>query len=211
MLHNKKGAALLQVLLVTVVLAGMATMLLRASLSRTTTARQTRRAVASQMLINSCQAEVSAMWAIKSPERFAQDLAGCWMYCKCSPKAEEVYALQQAANAAGATNNDKIQYIAARYGETAAQTCQMYGVSAEQCTAAQTAATNEGTEITPCQCAGANASRNYTCTPVVIGEGTSAITYTIKATFTGTAPNSDGQCAVSYTLEDNSGNMEVVL
>lgn len=35
MLKNQKGAALLQVLLITVVLAGMATMLLRASLSRT--------------------------------------------------------------------------------------------------------------------------------------------------------------------------------
>ena len=49
MLHNKRGAALLQVLLVTVVLAGMATMLLRANLSRTTTSRQTRRAVSAPM------------------------------------------------------------------------------------------------------------------------------------------------------------------
>ena len=42
---NKKGAALLQVLLVTVILAGMATMLLRASLSRTTAARKTSQCI----------------------------------------------------------------------------------------------------------------------------------------------------------------------
>ena len=55
MLKNQKGAALLQVLLITVVLAGMATMLLRASLSRTSGARQTRRAVSSQLYINACR------------------------------------------------------------------------------------------------------------------------------------------------------------
>ncbi len=81
MLHNKKGAALLQVLLVTVVLAGMATMLLRANLSRTTTSRKTRRDVSSQMLINACQAEVNALWSLKDPEVFSVDLENCWMYC----------------------------------------------------------------------------------------------------------------------------------
>ncbi len=205
MLHNKKGAALLQVLLVTVVLAGMATMLLRASLSRTTTARQTRRAVASQMLINSCQAEVSALWAVKSPERFAKDLASCLMYCKCSPAAENAYAVCQSAG------TGSIECIRATYGEAVAQTCQAYGTTADQCTAAQTAATNNGTAVTPCQCAGSNISRTYTCTPVSIGTGSAALTYTVKATFTGTAPDSNGQCAVSYTLEDNSGNTEVTL
>ena len=89
MLHNKKGAALLQVLLVTVVLAGMATMLLRASLSRTTTSRQTRRAVASQLLINACQAEVNALWGVKSRDRFVKDLASCLMSCKCTPAQED--------------------------------------------------------------------------------------------------------------------------
>ena len=79
MLQNNKGAALLQVLLVTVVLAGMATMLLRASLSRTTAARQTRRAVSTDLLINSCMAEVNAIWSSKSPEQFKRDLADCCM------------------------------------------------------------------------------------------------------------------------------------
>lgn len=82
MLTNKKGAALLQVLLVTVVLAGMATMLLRASLSRTTTSRQTRRTVSGQMLIDACQAEVNTMWSLKPEEYFTRDLKHCVMGCK---------------------------------------------------------------------------------------------------------------------------------
>lgn len=89
MLRNQKGAALLQVLLVTVVLAGMATMLLRSSLSRTTTARQTRRSVASQMLINACQAEVNALWSVKTPEIFTRDLQDCWMYCSIPVECDE--------------------------------------------------------------------------------------------------------------------------
>ena len=80
-LNNKKGAALLQVLLVTVILAGMATMLLRASLSRTTAARKTRRTVSAQMLVNSCMAQINSMWAAKSPEMFARDMNQCIMYC----------------------------------------------------------------------------------------------------------------------------------
>ena len=81
-LKNRKGAALLQVLLVTVILAGMATMLLRASLSRTTAARKTRRTVSAQMLVNSCMAQINSMWAAKSPEMFARDMNQCIMYCK---------------------------------------------------------------------------------------------------------------------------------
>ena len=82
MFKNKKGAALLQVLLVTVILAGLATMLLRASLSRSTAARQTRRTVSAQLLVNSCMAEVNTLWSIKSPEAFARDMNQCLMYCK---------------------------------------------------------------------------------------------------------------------------------
>lgn len=83
-LTNKKGAALLQVLLVTVVLAGMATMLLRASLSRSTSARQTRRTVSAQLLVHSCMVEVNALWAAKKPEVFQRDMSQCLMYCKAS-------------------------------------------------------------------------------------------------------------------------------
>ena len=81
MLKNKKGAALLQVLLVTAVLGGMAAMLLRAQLSRTTSVRQTRKAVSQELLIESCQAEINMMWSHKSPDAFERDLAGCWMNC----------------------------------------------------------------------------------------------------------------------------------
>lgn len=84
MLKNQKGAALLQVLLITVVLAGMATMLLRASLSRTSGARQTRRSVSSQLYINACMAEVNTFWTLKSPEAYARDMKQCIMYCGTS-------------------------------------------------------------------------------------------------------------------------------
>lgn len=83
-LSAKKGAALMQVLLVTVILAGMATMLLRAMLSRTTAARQTRKTVSSQMLVNSCMAEVNALWSAKTPEAFKRDMDLGIMYCSNS-------------------------------------------------------------------------------------------------------------------------------
>ena len=75
MIKNKRGAALMQVLLITMILAGMATMLLRASLSRTSSARKTRRAVTAEMLIESCMAEVNALWASKSDDAFLNDLS----------------------------------------------------------------------------------------------------------------------------------------
>jgi len=71
----------MQVLLVTAVLAGMATMMLRASLSRTSSVRQTRQSVSSELVIESCQAQVNMMWSKKKPEVFKRDLAGCWMNC----------------------------------------------------------------------------------------------------------------------------------
>lgn len=84
-LKNSKGAALMQVLLVTIVLAGMSAMLLRATLSRTMTARQTRRAVSTQLMVDSCMAEVNSLWAAKSVAAFKNDFAGdargAFMYC----------------------------------------------------------------------------------------------------------------------------------
>ncbi|WP_178337809.1 hypothetical protein [Candidatus Avelusimicrobium facis] len=82
---NKKGAALMQVLLITVILAGIATMLLRASLSRVTSSRKTRRSVSAQVLIQACMAEVNTLWSKKTPEAFRRDLqgdsSGPFMYC----------------------------------------------------------------------------------------------------------------------------------
>lgn len=57
-------------------------MLLRASLSRSTAARKTRRTVSAQLLVNSCMAEVNTLWSIKSPEAFSRDMNQCLMYCK---------------------------------------------------------------------------------------------------------------------------------
>lgn len=84
-IKNKKGAALMQVLLVTAVLAGMAAMLLRATLGRTMTVFQTRRFVSTQVLVDSCMAEVNSLWAAKSAEAFRSDFQGdaqgAFMYC----------------------------------------------------------------------------------------------------------------------------------
>ncbi len=78
----------MQVLLITVILAGIATMLLRASFSRTTSARHTRRSVSAQILIQACMAEVNSLWAKKTPDAFRRDLKGVgntnnkpYMYC----------------------------------------------------------------------------------------------------------------------------------
>lgn len=84
MLHNKKGAALLQVLLVSAVLAGMATMLLRAGLSRTSNARRTRREVAAQLLISRCQMEVDALWNGKTSDAFIRDFKDCCLTCSAN-------------------------------------------------------------------------------------------------------------------------------
>ena len=76
----------MQVLLITIILAGIATMILRATLSRTTSARRTRRIVSSQVLIQACMAEVNMLWSKKTPEAFRRDLVGDtngpYMYCK---------------------------------------------------------------------------------------------------------------------------------
>lgn len=83
MLLNKRGAALLQVLIVTAILAGLSAMILRLSLARTITSRQTRHIVNAQMAIESCMAEVNTIWAAKTPAAYARDLAVCQM---CNPE-----------------------------------------------------------------------------------------------------------------------------
>ena len=91
MLSSKKGAALLQVLLVACVLAGIATFLLRTVLVRTSTARQVRRTVSSQVLVQSCMAEVNALWAAKSAEAFVRDMDECIMYCNDAFQGMDVH------------------------------------------------------------------------------------------------------------------------
>ncbi len=84
MLKDKKGAALLQVILVTAILVGMATLLLRASLSRTSSARLTRRAVVSQLLIESCQARLNGWLSLKNQNEFQADLSECLLDCSAA-------------------------------------------------------------------------------------------------------------------------------
>ena len=100
MIGNKRGAALLQVLIISAVLAGMATMILRATLSRTVSSRQSRHAVSSQMLIESCMAEVNEIWASKTPEAYARDLAACRM---CDP------ALDNSAHGGTCTSDSVVE------------------------------------------------------------------------------------------------------
>lgn len=83
-MKNKRGAALMQVLLVTAILAGIATFILKASLSRTSNARRARRTISAHLLIESCMAEVNALWAAKNPQAFFRDMDQCIMYCKGS-------------------------------------------------------------------------------------------------------------------------------
>ena len=89
LMKNKRGAALMQVLLVTAILAGIATFILRASLSRTSNARRARRTISAHLLIESCMAEVNALWSAKNPEAFFRDMDECIMYCKNTDATSE--------------------------------------------------------------------------------------------------------------------------
>lgn len=82
MLLSKRGAAILQVLLLAAVLAGVATVILRFSVARTASARQNRRLVTSQMAIESCMAVVNELWMAKSPEAFERDISQCIFSCR---------------------------------------------------------------------------------------------------------------------------------
>lgn len=66
---NKRGVALLQVLIIAAVLAGLATMILRVVMSRTLETRRTRQTVTTQMAIEACMKEVTEYW----DKKFAED------------------------------------------------------------------------------------------------------------------------------------------
>ncbi len=101
MIRNKRGAALLQVLIISAVLAGMATMILRATLSRTVASRQSRHAVSGQMMIESCMAEINEIWASKTSEAYARDLAVCRM---CDPTQD---SSEKEGNCTGDSTQDE--------------------------------------------------------------------------------------------------------
>ena len=57
---NKKGSALMQVLLITIVVATIATAMLRIAISRTTTAANTVRTISAKNILEGCNAEVQS-------------------------------------------------------------------------------------------------------------------------------------------------------
>lgn len=83
--QNNRGAALLQVLILSAILAGMATMILRVTLSRSVASKQVRHQITAQKMIESCMAQVNMFWASKTPEAYARDLSQCQM---CDPTAD---------------------------------------------------------------------------------------------------------------------------
>jgi type II secretory pathway pseudopilin PulG len=115
-MKNKRGAALMQVLLVTAILAGIATFILRASLSRTSNARRTRRTISAQLLIDSCMAEVNTLWSAKTPEAFFTDMNNCKMHnnldtyiCKIDD-AESSSQYKVVAKMTGSGGNCQVSY-----------------------------------------------------------------------------------------------------
>ena len=107
---NKRGAALFQVLIVSAILAGIATMVLRASLSRTISARKMRHTVATQLVMEACMAEVNNFWASKTPTQYAEDLAECRFWPEGTPDVEpRQYECTEAAKI-GRTSADARAY-----------------------------------------------------------------------------------------------------
>ena len=79
MYKNNRGAALLQVLMLSALLAGLAVMVLRATLSRQVTARQTRHAIGVHQAVTACIAEINNMWGLMTPEQYETSLSSCTM------------------------------------------------------------------------------------------------------------------------------------
>ncbi len=85
---NKRGAALLQVLIISAVLAGLSAMILRATLSRTLSARRNRHTISAQMVIENAMAQINARWASLTPETYAKYLDLCILKCDEDDVAE---------------------------------------------------------------------------------------------------------------------------
>ena len=111
-MNNKKGAALMQVLLITVVLAGMSIMLLRVVLSRTSSARITRRSVLAEQLIEGCMAEVNSLWAYKTPEAFKRDMEGY------APEYKPIMYCKSQSNNGSCASQNRVYTYTCQYGET---------------------------------------------------------------------------------------------
>ncbi|MCL2888116.1 MAG: hypothetical protein FWF35_02235 [Elusimicrobia bacterium] len=59
-MSNKKGSALMQVLLITIVVATIATAILRIAISRTTTAANTVRTISAKNILEGCNAQIQS-------------------------------------------------------------------------------------------------------------------------------------------------------
>ena len=77
---NKRGVALLQVLIIAAVLAGLSTMILRAVMARSSSARSIRQTVTAQMVVEDCMNRVNDYWMDRfeqDPKGAAEDLEAC--------------------------------------------------------------------------------------------------------------------------------------
>ena len=77
---NKRGVALLQVLIIAAVLAGLSTMILRAVMARSSSARSIRQTVTAQMVVEDCMNRVNDYWMDRfeqDPKGAAEDLEKC--------------------------------------------------------------------------------------------------------------------------------------
>ena len=74
MYKNNRGAALLQVLMLSALLAGLSVMVLRAALSRQVMVRKTRHTIGLHMAVSACIAEINNMWAVMTPEQYETSL-----------------------------------------------------------------------------------------------------------------------------------------
>ena len=130
---NNRGAALLQVLIVSAILAGLATMILRVSLSRTLAAKQARHAVTAQKMIESCMAEVNMLWASKATKAYAEDLAACRM---CDTSHSDAGCSSTSTSVAGRTFNSNKVYACSTVGGADGVSASVYAVmvkSGSQC------------------------------------------------------------------------------
>lgn len=122
MWKNKKGAALMQVLLAAIILAGIAAMLLRFSLSRSTSARKTRRAVLAETLIQSCMGEVNALWNTKLEQDlqvFQKDIDQHCFYCAVPRNPSKVCPAGQTNGKDNCVREHKCKFYQNTYQVTA--------------------------------------------------------------------------------------------
>ncbi|MDR0292408.1 MAG: hypothetical protein LBI01_06625 [Elusimicrobium sp.] len=84
-MKNNKGSALMQVLLITIVVATIATAILRIAISRTTTAAATVRTISAKNILEGCNAQVQSMLVRKQVA--GEDISNALSSFKCEIQA----------------------------------------------------------------------------------------------------------------------------